>query len=47
MMGERTMLREALFYSFKLDRLVPMRHLPRSVDRFVDLSGVRKHLQPY
>jgi transposase len=47
MMGERTMLQEALFYSFNLDRHVPMHHLLRSVDRFVDLSGVRKHLQPY
>jgi hypothetical protein len=47
MMGERTMLQEALFYSFNLDRHVPMHHLLRSVDHFVDLSGVRKHLQPY
>lgn len=47
MMGERTMLQEALFYSFNLDRHVPMHHLLRSVDRFLDLSGVRKHLQPY
>jgi transposase len=46
MMGERTVLQEALFYSFNLDRHVPMDHLLRSIDRFVDLSGVRPRLQP-
>ena len=38
MMGERTVLQEALFYSFHLDRHVPMDHLLRSIDRFVDLG---------
>ena len=47
MMGERTVLQEALFYSFNLDRHVAMDHLLRSIDRFVDLSGVRQHLEPY
>ena len=47
MMGERSVLQEALFYSFNLDRHVPMDHLLRSIDRFVDLSGLREHLQPY
>lgn len=47
MMGERTVLQEALFYSFNLDRHVPMDHLLRSIDRFVDLSEVREHLRPY
>lgn len=47
MMGERSVLQEALFYSFNLDRHVPMDHLLRSIDRFVDLSGVREHLQPF
>ena len=47
MMGERTVLQESLFHSFNLDRHVPMDHLLRSVDRFVDLSGIRQHLQPY
>ncbi len=31
MMGERTVLQESLFYSFNLDRHVPMDHLLRSV----------------
>ena len=47
MIGERTVLQEALFYSFNLDRHVPMDHLLRLIDRFVDLSGVREHLRPY
>ncbi len=47
MMGERAVLQEALFYSFNLDRHVPMDHLLRSIDRFVDLSGVREYLRPY
>ena len=41
MMGKRTVLQESLFYSFNLDRHVPMEHLLRSVDCFVDLSGIR------
>lgn len=41
MMGERTVMREALFYEFSLERHVPSDHLLRSIDRFVDLSGIR------
>jgi transposase len=41
------MLQESLSYSFNLDRHVPMDHLLRSIDRFVDLSGMREHLRPY
>jgi transposase len=47
MMGERTVLQESLFYSFNLDRHVPTDHLLRSIDRFVDLSGVRESLRPF
>lgn len=47
MMGERPVAQEALFYSFNLERHVPAGHLLRSIDRFVDLSGIREHLQPY
>jgi len=46
-MGERTVLQEALFYGFSLERHVPNDHMLRSIDRFVDLSGVRTHLEPY
>jgi len=47
MMGERTVMQEALFYGFNLERHVPTDHMLRSIDRFVDLSGVRTHLEPY
>jgi transposase len=47
MMGERTAMQEALFYGFSLERHVPGDHLLRKIDRFVDLSDVRAHLEPY
>ncbi len=40
MMGERQVQQDALFYEFSLERHVPEKHLLRSIDRFVDLSGV-------
>src|SRR5205809_3479147 len=46
MMGERQ-VQEALFYEFSLEQHVPVDHLLRSIDRFVDLSGVRAHLRPF
>src|SRR4026208_825580 len=45
MMGERTVMQEALFYEFSIERHVPADHLLRSIDRFVDLSGLRSHLK--
>src|SRR5271166_6325514 len=47
MMGERRVMQEALFYGFSLERQVPDNHLLRKIDRFVDLSEVRTHLEPY
>src|SRR5215211_3820806 len=47
MMGERTTEQPALFYGFSLERHVPADHLLRSIDRFVDLTGIREHLRPY
>src|ERR1700761_8007719 len=47
MMGERRVMQEGLFYSFSLERHVPDDHLLRKIDRFVDLSEVRRHLEPY
>ena len=40
MMGERSVMQEALFYEFSLDGHVPSEHLLRSIDRFVALSGI-------
>ena len=47
MMGERQVDQAALFYEFCLERHVPSDHLLRSIDRFVDLEGVRAHLAPF
>ena len=47
MMGDRTVMQEALFYEFSLERHVPSDHQLRSIDRFVDLSGIRAHLRPF
>src|SRR6202012_1303455 len=47
MMGERRVMQEALFYGFSLERHVPENHLLRKIHRFVDLSEVRTHLEPY
>ena len=47
MMGERRVMQEALFYGFSLERHVPDNHMLRKIDRFVDLAGVRAHLEPY
>jgi transposase len=46
MMGERVAMQESLFYGFSLEQHVPADHLLRSIDRFVDLSHVRKRLEP-
>ena len=47
MMGERRVMQEALFYGFSLERHIPDNNLLRKIDRFVDLSEVRTHLEPY
>jgi transposase len=47
MMGPRQVDEAALFYEFSLERHVPVRHLLRSIDRFVELSDVRSHVAPF
>jgi len=47
MMGDRRVDQGALFYEFSLERHVPQDHLLRSIDRFVDLEGVRAHLRSF
>src|SRR5512133_1321479 len=44
MMGERRVRQDALFYEFSLERHVPEKHLLRSIDRFVELDGLRQEL---
>jgi hypothetical protein len=46
MMGERRVTQEALFYGFSLERHVPDSHVLRKIDRFVDLSEVRRIWSP-
>jgi transposase len=47
MMGERQVQQDALFYGFSLERHVPEKHLLRSIDRFVELDGLRQELAPF
>lgn len=46
-MGEQVVMQEELFYGFSLERHVPADHLLRAIDRFVDLSAIRRHLAPF
>ncbi len=47
MMGERQVDQGALFYEFSLERHVPVDHLLRAMDHFVDLGDVRAHMAPF
>ena len=47
MMGEQRVDQGALFYEFSLDGHVPGDHLLRSIDRFVELDGIRAALAPF
>src|ERR1700750_2770940 len=47
MMGHQRVEQAALFYEFSLERQVPADHLLRSIDRFVDLDGLRRELSPF
>lgn len=47
MMGPKQEAQAALFYEFSLEDHVPQDHLLRSIDRFVDLSGIRAHLSDF
>jgi transposase len=44
MMGPKQEAQSALFYDFSIEDHVPLDHLLRAIDRFVDLSGIRQHL---
>ena len=47
MMGPRQVEQGAVFYEFSLDTHVPADHLLRAIDRFVDLSNLRRDLAPF
>ena len=47
MMGHRPVEQAALSYEFSLERHIPADHLLRSIDRFVELGGLRRELAPF
>ena len=47
MMGHQQVEQAALFYEFSLERHVPTNHLLRSIDRFVELSELRRELSAF
>ena len=47
MMGERAVIQDCLFYEFRLEEHVPADHQLRTIDRFVDLSDLRRHLAAF
>jgi transposase len=47
MMGHRQVEQAALFYEFSLEKHVPLDHLLRSIDRFVELDEIRRDLAPF
>ena len=47
MMGPKQEAQASLFYEFSIEDHVPQDHLLRSIDRFVDLSGIRQYLTPF
>src|SRR6478736_796288 len=47
MMGQQAGNQERLFYSFNLEEHVPADHLLRGIDRFLDLSSLRRELTSF
>ena len=47
MMGPKQEAQAALFYEFSLEDHLPQDHQLRSIDRFVDLSSIRSHLDDF
>ena len=47
MMGQQAGNQDRLFYRFHLDNHVPTDHLLRGIDRFLDLSDLRRHLAAF
>ena len=47
MVGHRQVEQAALFYEFSLERHIPADHWLRSIDRFIELGGLRRELAPF
>ena len=46
-MDNQSGVQASLFYAFNLEDHVPQDHLLRSIDRFIDLADIRRHLAPF
>ncbi|MFZ0984615.1 MAG: transposase, partial [Pseudolabrys sp.] len=47
MVGHRQVEQAALFCEFSLERHIPADHWLRSIDRFIELGGLRRELAPF
>ena len=47
MIGSRQVAQGSLFYGFSIEDHVPADHLLRKIDRYLDLSDLRKFLAPF
>ena len=47
MMGERQVDQDALFYEFSFEQHVPLDHMLRAIERFVDLGDIRRRLASF
>lgn len=47
MMGQQAGAQDQFFYSFNLETHVPADHLLRGIDRFLDLSELRRQLSSF
>jgi transposase len=47
MMGERQVDQSSLFYEFSFEQHVPLDHMLRAIDRFVDLGDIRRRLASF
>ena len=47
MMGQLPAAQNGLFYDFCLERHIPVDHLLRQIDQFLDFDEIRQHLQPF
>ena len=45
--SDRFVMQESLLYEFRLEAYVPADHMLRAIDRFVDLSDLRRHLAQF
>jgi transposase len=47
MMGQLPAAQNELFYDFNLEQYIPVNHLLRKIDQFLDFDQIRKHLKDF